>query len=252
MKFTKLIDTLLLSEVQSELDNIKPTLNGRQPYETNIKTWLKPLVDLSDFYVYPINGITEGINWWTKNEKRGIYKYDGDYEWVDNTGNQVLYITCPSSIDGNYTSIPTHVPVVLDIAYAGCVPVKPIPITDNIEKVFYSLSKPFGVSNIRTGWYFTRRPDAKLHALSIKAKYYNYCATQYAEHIINTYNIDYIHTQLRHSQYTVCELHNLTPSDCVWLANSTDNKYKEYRRHKHTDVARICITKLIEEQHEKR
>ena len=252
MKFTKLVDTLILPEVQAELDTIKPMLNGRQPYDTNIKSWLKPLIDLSDFYVYPMNGITEGINWWQKNEKRGVYKYDGDYEWVDNTGNQVLYITCPSSIDGNYKEIPTDRPVVLDIAYAGCVPVRPIPITKNIEKVFYSLSKPFGVSNIRTGWYFTRRPDARLHKLHIEAAYYNYCAGQYAEHLINKYSIDYIYTQLKNIQQTVCAEYNLTPSDAVWLATSTDEIHKEYRRHKHTDVARICITKLIKEQYEKR
>jgi hypothetical protein len=257
MKFTKLIDTLVLPQVQAELDNIKPTLNGRQPYETNIKEWLKPLVDLTDFYVYPMNGITECINWWQKNETRNVRMADGDYEWVDynkvmTVGNSVTYVSCPSSIDGNYTEIPTDKPVVLDIAYAGCVPVKPITITDNVEKVFYSLSKPFGVSNIRTGWYFTRRPDAKLHALHVKAMYYNYCATQYAEHLINTYSIDYIHTQLKDIQHTVCAEYDLTPSDCVWLATSTDDKYKEYRRHKHTDVARICITKLIKERHEKR
>ena len=252
MEFTKLIDTFILPEVQAELDKIKPSLNGRQTYETNIKTWLKPMIDLKDFYVYPMNGITECINWWQKSETRNVRKAKGDYEWVDynkvmTLGNTVAYVSCPSSIDGNYTDIPDEVPVVLDLAYVGCVPVKPIKMAKNIEKVFYSLSKPFGVSNIRTGWYFTRRPDAKLHALSIEAMYYNYCATQYAEHIINTYSLDYVHNKLKDIQIEVCNENNLTPSDCVWLATSTDYKYKEYMRNK--DVARLCITNLLKERY---
>lgn len=250
MRFTKLIDTFILPEVQADLNNVTPVLNGRQEYTTNIKEWLSPIVDLTDFYVYPVNGITEAINWWTKGETRDIIMEPGDYEWVTcsrnpNPDNTVKYISCPNSVDGNYTDIPTDVPVVVDLAYAGCVPVKPITLPDNVEKVFYSLSKPFGVSNIRTGWYFTKRPDAKLHALHIAGMYYNYCALQYAEHIINKYSIEYVHAQLKDIQYSVCSEYDLTPSDCIWLATSTHNQYKDYRRNTQTDVARLCITQLI-------
>ena len=260
---TKLIDTLILPEVQHEINSIVPELNGRQPYNTTIKEWLAPIIDLSGFFVYPINGITEGINWWQNKEKRTIHKADGDYEWVD-TGlhslykdnylafstpdwGSVHYVSCPSSIDGNYTDIPTDVPVVLDIAYIGSCPIQKIQMTKNIEKVFFSLSKGFGISNIRTGWYFTRRPDVKLHELHVNAMYYNYCATQYAEHIIKTYSLDYVHNRLKDIQLEVCNENNLTPSDCVWLATSSDYKYEKYMRNK--DIARLCITNLMRERY---
>lgn len=257
MEFTKLIDTFILPEVQAELDTVKPQLNGRMSYNTNIVEWLKPLIDLSGFYVYPVNGITEAINWWQKREERTIQRSKSDYEWVDydrvkHIRNTVRYVSCPNSFDGNYTDIPTDVPVVLDIAYAGCVPIKPIKMTKNIERVFYSLSKPFGISNIRTGWYFTRRPDVKLKSLHIDAGYYNYCANQYAEHVINTFTLDYVHKELVEIQQDVCRQYDLTPSDCVWLATSTDEKYKDYRRSIDSSVARLCITRLIREQYDKR
>ena len=247
---TKLIDTFILPEVQQELGTIVPHLNGRHPYETNIKQWLSPIVDLTGFFVYPVNGITEAINWWASKEQRNIHKADGDYEWVDEgmhnlwaKSNDVLYMTCPSSIDGNYVDIPTDVPVVLDIAYVGTTAIKKINIPPNVEKVFFSLSKPFGISNIRTGWYFTRRPDAKLNWLHVEAQYYNYCALQYAEHLINTYSLDYVHSKLKAIQADVCRELNVTPSDCVWLATSKDKKYTEYQRS--GNIARLCITKLI-------
>lgn len=262
---TKMIDTFILPEVQEELNSIQPTLNGRQPYNTNIVEWLSPVIDLSDFFVYPVNGVTEAINWWQNKEKRNIQKVIGDYEWVD-TGihslykdnylahstpewGPVHYVSCPSSIDGNYTDIPTDVPVVLDIAYVGSAPIKKIPMTPNIEKVFFSLSKSFGIGNIRTGWYFTKRPDVKLHALHNEAMYYNYCATQYAEHLINTYSINYVHSKLKDIQTKVCSNYNITPSDCIWLATSTDDKYIDYQRS--NNIARLCITKLLKEKHDK-
>lgn len=252
---TKLIDTFILPEVQAELNSVQPTLNGRQPYKTNIVEWLSPVIDLSGFFVYPVNGVTEAINWWQSKEKRNIHKATGDYEWVDTGWNsiwadkeEVHYVSCPSSIDGNYTNIPTDVPVVLDIAYVGSVPIKKIPMTPNIEKVFFSLSKSFGVSNIRTGWYFTKRPDVKLHALHREAMYYNYCATQYAEQLINTYSINYVHSKLKDIQAKVCNKYNITPSDCIWLATSTDKKYIDYRRS--NDIARLCITEFIKEEHD--
>jgi hypothetical protein len=241
--FSKRVNTKILPEVQEVLDQVKPIYNGRQPYTTSVKEWLKPTIDLDRFFVYPTNGATGAIDWWTLNEKRGVYKALGDYEWVDNNGTEVLYISCPNSIDGNYIDIPTDVPVILDIAYVGSTELRYIDVPKNVEKVFYSLSKPFGIHNIRTGWLFTRRPDIKLHSLNYDAGYYNYYANQLSEAIFNNFSIDYCYHAWKKRQLEVCEEYNLTPSDCVWLATSTDEKYKDYRRN--DKVARICISDLF-------
>ena len=69
---------------------------------------------------------------------------------------------CPSSIDGNLKQIIFNTgAVVLDLAYVGSTEIEEIKIGKNVEYVFYSLSNPFGVRNVRTGWYFTRQriPD---------------------------------------------------------------------------------------------
>ena len=118
------IRTFTLPEIESKCF-LKPDLNRVQKYSTKIVDWLLPVIDLSDFEVFPINGITEGLNYWMWNEHRVIKKDDGDYQWVDGKDDgEVYYISNPSSIDGNYRKIPTDIPVVLDIAYVGSAPIQ--------------------------------------------------------------------------------------------------------------------------------
>ena len=213
---------------------------------TNIKEWLDPVIDLSGFnYIYPINGITEGLNYWMWQEDN-IWMYDGDYQWVRPTVKEqkmgTTYFTAPSSIDGNFRDIPNDHPVALDIAYVGSTKIKKINIRDNVQKVFFSLSKCFGLRNLRTGWYFSKTPDKKLELIIGSAKYYNYYAQAIAEHFINNYSIDIVYNTLRPVQEYVCEILNLTPSDVVWLATTTDPIYEKFKR---GDVCRVCIAEEI-------
>ena len=213
---------------------------------TNIKEWLSPVIDLSEFdYIYPINGITEGLNYWMWQEDK-IWMYDGDYQWIRPTvphqNMGTTYFTSPSSIDGNFKDISNIYPVVLDIAYVGSTKIQKIEIGKNIEKVFFSLSKCFGLRNIRTGWYFSRTPDKKLELIIGSAKYYNYYAQAIAEYFINNYSIDIVYNTLRPIQEKICEKLNLTPSDVVWLATTTDPEFEKFKR---GDGCRVCIAEEI-------
>ena len=138
---------------------------------------------------------------------------------------------------------PKLCPIALDLAYVGSTQIKPIEL-DTVEYAFYSLSKSFGVRNIRTGWIFTKEPDPKLEALTFSAKYYNYYAHQVAETIISNYDIDYIHNRLHSEQQRVCEELDVTPSDSVWLATSTHDEWSKFRRQ--GDLARICLAGVFE------
>ena len=138
--------------------------------------------------------------------------------------------------------VPTDVPVALDLAYVGSTEIRPITVSDNIELAFYSLSKPFGIRNVRTGWYFTRSKDARLEELTRSAKYFNYTALAIAERIIKTFKIDYVYQQLRTTQLSICSQYQFTPSDSVWLATSDDPMYSKFRRG-HTN--RLCLSDLI-------
>ena len=155
-------------------------------------------------------------------------------------------MSSPSSIDGNWRDIPTHIPVALDLAYVGSTKIKKLNIPSNVEYVFYSLSKPFGVRNVRTGWIFKRKRDLKLDALTYNAKYYNYYASQVSETIIKNFDIDYVYIAYQAQQIQVCNWLNIMPSDSVWIATSIDPIYEQFRRDSHN--ARLCLTGVYDEE----
>lgn len=242
------VRTLVHPYVATKIGNVVPDYHTVKPYTTNIKKWLLPVVDLTDFYVYPMNGITEGINWWIGNETRSIKMSHGEYQWVTATSHSdqcVRYQSVPQSVDGNITLVDTSMPVALDLAYVGSTVPRRISIPSNVEYAFYSLSKSFGIGNVRTGWFFSRKADKKQEALVYGAKYYNYIAHNIAETVINNFDIDFVHTQWTDMQRSVCDQLSLTPSDSVWIATTTDPVYQKFRRH--GDTARVCLAGVFNE-----
>lgn len=239
------VRTPVLPEVLEHIKHIPVDYDGVVKYNTNIIEWLKPMIDLTGYYVYPRNGITEGLDWWYNRESRGVNMRSGDYQWINSKKGEgkIAYISLPSSIDGNMDIGPKLCPIALDLAYVGSTQVKPIEL-DTVEYAFYSLSKSFGVRNIRTGWIFTKEPDPKLEALTFSAKYYNYYAHQVAETIISNYDIDYVYNRVYGEQQRVCELLDVTPSDSVWLATSTHEDWSKFRRQ--DEIARICLAGVYE------
>lgn len=234
------VRTNVLPDVNHAVEGLKCDLDGVLKYSTSIKQWLKPVVDLSNFHVYPMNGITQGLDWWFDKERRSVTMERGDYQWIHPKAGtkRIHYISVPSAIDGNFVDIPTDVPTAVDLAYVGSTQIKKIELPKNVEYVFYSLSKPFGVRNIRTGWIFTKEPDQRLDAITNSAKYYNYYANTIAEKIINKFDIDYIWKTLIEKQTEVCDEYNFKPSDSVWLATTDNPAYDKFKR---GDVNRLCL-----------
>lgn len=230
----------MLPEVESIIQSVDISLHNKFEYNTQIKEWLLPVIDLTDFYVYPMNGITGCLDYYAGRERRGIFQDPGDYEWIMETGRDIKYMSCPSSINGNFCDIPTDVSVVLDIAYVGTTAIKKINLPKNVEKVFYSLSKPFGMQNIRTGWYFTKRPDSRLHKLIYDAQYYNYFAHQASEAVISKFPIDYVYDKFKDQQIEICKTYDLVPSDSVWLATSDSDDYTDFRRSGESARLSLC------------
>lgn len=213
--------------------------------QSNIIEWLKPIVDLSQFkHFYPANGVTEGLNYWMMQEQRKIQTKSGEYAWVE--GHEIgdmYYISCPSSADGNFCEIPTDKPVVLDLAYIGSTAIKNLHIPDNVEKVFFSLSKSLGLRNYRIGYYWSRHADPMLEKLIYSAKYYNYHSFALGEKIIDQIPINFVYDKLSPIQHDLCKELAFTPSDSLWLATTTDEAYNKFKR---ANTNRICLSNLIE------
>lgn len=241
------IRTLVHPSVQSLIKNVKPDFDNVNEYKTSIKEWLKPIVDLNDFFVYPMNGVTEGLNWWYDKEKRSVTMETGDYQWIKprQGKGQIHYVSVPSSIHGNFVQVPDNISTVVDLAYVGSTKIKKIKIPKKTEVVFYSMSKSFGIRNIRTGWIFSRKEDRRLEALCYGAKYYNYFARDISEKIMSNFDIDFVFNTYKTQQQKVCKQLNLEPSDSVWIATSKDTKYSKFRRS--GDIARLCLAGVYNE-----
>jgi len=212
----------------------------------NITEWLKPICDLSSFKNrYPLNGITEGLNYWLWQEKRSIEVRDGEYGWVQgNKTGEVIYWSYPFAGDGNFYDIPTHKPVILDLAYCGSTQVKKIEIPDNVEIVFFGLSKCFGLQNYRIGYMWSKKKIDYLDPLINWAKYYNYYAVSLGDALINNTSVDLVYNTLRPYQTEICNKLNLIASDTVWLATSSDSVYDSMKRGK---TNRLCLTNFMKD-----
>lgn len=238
-----------IREVKSVVDNFEMNAHDEViQFKSKITEYLKPYCDLSQFeYLYPINGVTEGLNYWMWEEKRDIQFREGDYVWVEGKEiGDVHYWTSPASFDGNFCEIPTDKPVVLDLAYLLSTDIVPFDIPDNVEKVFFSFSKCFGLRNYRIGYYWSKTPDRRLDPLIKSGKYYNYHSMQLGEKLIEKIPIDLVYKTLAPIQIELCKEIKLLPSDVVWLATSDDPIYDKFRRN-YTN--RLCIAKFIEERY---
>ena len=79
LNLSKAIRTPVLPEVKQIIDSIDPDYDGVEPYKTDIKEWLSPIINLTNYRVYPMNGITQGLDWWYHQETRSVYMDEGDY-----------------------------------------------------------------------------------------------------------------------------------------------------------------------------
>lgn len=224
--------------------------------KTKLKNYLKNIIDLSDFnFMYPLNGITEGLtNLGLEYKNQKIKIFNGDYEWLKLCSNDnistsrgdILYISNPSSINGNYLNnwndiLEEHKNIALDCAYLGSVDIKHIKYKENINYVYVGLSKMFGLSELRIGYVFTKSPNIPLGTL-LRNNYFNLNNIKITNELIENFSLDYIYKKYRNKQIKICSENNLIPSDVVYIATSSDEKYKFWKRDK---TNRLCITNLL-------
>jgi hypothetical protein len=238
-------------------ENIETKQQLLRDTKESIVKYVSPIIDLSEFpFMYPVNGITDGLNTLAVEcRNKTIKTFDGEYDWLQlnlpknvnyNTGD-VLYVSNPSSIDGNYISnwneiINTHQDIALDCAYIGSCRIEKIEINENINTVYVGLSKMFGLSELRIGYVFRRTPSIPLGGL-LRNFYFNSNNLKLTIELFKNFDLDYLHKKHKQQQELFCEIHGLTPSDVIYLATTSDPVYNFYKK---GSVNRICITNFLQ------
>ena len=245
--------------------------------ENEHRQWVSEIIDLSDFpHCYFTNGTTDAIHHWRMTETRPWQKLCyGEYQYMDMIGpegsvccdvpgqymkdgrsaipavidkDKPLYISIPSAADGNFFNPqkrgPIEAPVILDCTYIGATDIQKIDVPKNTEQVFFSFSKGFGMVGQRLGLVYTKEPHPSLERLK-SVECWNYNGVQLISQIIGVIPVDGMWKKYREKQLEVCKEYDLTPSDCYFLATTKDPYYKERRRMRWNDNARICITPLL-------
>lgn len=228
-----------------------------------VEKWLSPL-NLGDFNFFNIeDGVTGALNKWIAEEQRPIQMFKGDYKWIaafkkdihfindysEINPNAVLYISNPSSTNGDYLIhwkdiIATGAPIVLDCVYMGAAKITAIDISPNIEKMFFSLSKNFALPRARAGFSFSRTFPIEYKIMRDHG-YYSYLTTELIKTLSSAVPFDYSFHKLRNLQTAICDDLKIKPSDTVFLAQlpkSDPNSFLERTRY--------CITPELTKRHQ--
>ena len=276
----RLLDEQLVSDTYYRRGDGQATKDLDSVEQTHRK-WVGEIIDLANFkYCYFVNGTTDAIHHWKIIEQREWQKFEGEYEYPDAIGpfgdvccdvpgqymgedgrtaisavidpNKPIFISIPSSADGNFFNplklkggLPKDVPVILDCTYIGSTNIQRIDIPKNTEQVFFSFSKGFGVIGQRLGLVYTKEEHPTLARLK-RLENWNYNGVRTMQMIMNNFTVDEMWNRNREKQIKICNEYGFKPSDCFFLATTKDLYYKERRRMRWNNDARICITPLIE------
>jgi len=257
-EITTLLKQIRVSD-QYYLRGAKKATTDLLRLEQKHRTWISSVLSLREFeYVYPIAGVTEGLNYWKLTDDRDWQYLSGDYQWpniisnhsgkeVDQPDNEkVLYISNPQCANGNFLSDTflqsLECPVILDCAYLGATFKKKIILPKNTEQIMFSFSKGWGLIGQRCGLLYTKTPHPTLEPLK-QVECWNYNMVKIIESIIDNFSVDYMYNQFKQTQLDLCNKYNLTPSDTYFIATSKDFYYQSRRRQ--GKEARLCLTPLV-------
>jgi len=241
-----------ISEIRDLIGNI-PITNLRRGHprpmaqlrhlEQLFRHRITPHCDLSGFpHCYIVNGVTDAITQWVATERRVWQTTHGDYEYAlkisGRAGLQhnvahpkfLLLMSNPFCATGNIIDFPdTAEPIIADCAYAGSTPELNITLPDNCEQAWFSFSKSFGLVGERIGLVFTREPHKSL-SLSQSVGMWNYTSADIAIRCLEHFEYCEIPKKYSPTQKQICDAMGFTPSDCFFIATTTDPIYNCRKR----------------------
>lgn len=123
------------------------------------------------------------------------------------------------------------IPVLLDACYFGLCQGVTFP-TDHpaVHTITFSMSKAFDVANIRIGMRVTKEDNDDPLFVYHKNGYTNRVGAHVGLGLIKEFDVDYFPKTYGKYQTKICSDLNVTPSKCVNLATSTDNKWNYLNR----------------------
>jgi hypothetical protein len=133
--------------------------------------------NLDEFsYLYFTAGVTESIDFLLSRGKFNIfpgeYRYARIHNTICDTPVENFYLSYPFSGNGKFLDIPTNRNVILDCSYIFASDMKCNKILpNNVDYVLFGVSKSHNLSDLRVGWFFSKK---KIHSYHILQREYGY------------------------------------------------------------------------------
>lgn len=270
---SRIVHTIVWKEISHILEDIK--LENHLNYiENKIKNkkkftecvqevtqWLMPIVDLTSFsQAYPTNGTHSALDIWLARETRPVYCLEGEYPYItshnskvtvvstvnDIPKNCVVYMSNPFSATGSYDDRYFQIsnPIVLDISYIGTTKPYKLTILPNVESVYWSISKPFGLGSIRAGLEFHKKEQFIQRSI-FDTGYFSSVGVEIILKCIRQFGVTEKYTQYQSEYQKICKENSLTPSDSLLLATSESKIWDHFKRE--NGINRLPVAKILEE-----
>lgn len=260
--------------VNNELAGVQDLQFGRDELSdlfSDLKFWLKDFVDLSDFpHVYPQGGIIGAINYSVAElGHRSIYTLPGEFPYIKelypnsitlepaimNKGklsDSVFYLSYPSCLDGSVLKDLEQLAelfseVWIDLAYVGTQfqPIRLIP-PENTTRIFFSMSKAFGMGAQRCGFLFSNGPLELLQTL-VEKKYFSSYAMRCAEHVIKGYPLQTAKIFFEAAYHQACKKYDLQKTNTYLIAKTQRSEF-DFWKNEELGCNRIPMGRVIENE----
>ena len=134
-------------------------------------------------------------------------------------------------------------PIYLDLAFAGTTGEHKITMYENVEQVFWSCSKPYGLNLLRAGVRFSRKEELLQREIQ-GAGYFNHAIIDVFKQVTLNSSVFAKKEQYAELQNQICEKFNLTPSDSYLVGTTNDEQWDRFKRE--NGVNRVCLTPAYE------
>lgn len=249
---------------QEHINFIQNKHNNKQKFAecvSAVKEWLMPIVDLDKFKnVYPTNGTHSALDIWLARETRPVYCLEGEYTYItarnskvsvvptvyDIPAGAVVYLSNPFSATGSYDDRYFEItnPIVLDISYIGTTKPYNLVLTPNVESVYWSVSKPFGLGSMRTGFEFHKNEKFVQRNL-LDAGYFNSFGVEIITQCVKLFGVTEKYTQYQTQYEKICNDNDLICGDSLLLATSQSAEWDHFKRE--NGINRLPVAKILEE-----
>jgi hypothetical protein len=241
-------------------------------YQWIQETKFNKFINIEKFHIKAFsNGTTEAFDkFYLKFKNKRIRYFRGEYMYhlaaADNYFDRSAYIddeplckgdvvilSLPFADTGNphqnlkevlETCEILEIPVMIDCCYFGVC--KDIEFNFNYDCIYgivFSLSKVFPVQHLRIGMRLTKEYEDDPLSLYNRNRYTNKLGAAVGLELLERYSPDYNQNRYASIQKEFCDELEVTPSNCVFFANTADEKFIEYNRG--TANNRLCLSKYL-------